>query len=154
MTAEKKDDFRVLVATDFSSCSKQALKKAADFFADRKTSIIVLHVLDQRFLEECISHKLAEEGNLKRQLFMETKRKLDELITEACINEHRLIPLVCEGIPYKEINRQAKIYDVDVIFMGSYGMAGDPEAIFFGGTTEKVLRFISRPVICIPPGET
>jgi hypothetical protein len=33
-------------------------------------------------------------------------------------------------------------------------MAGDSEAIFFGGTAEKVLRFISRPVLCVPPSES
>jgi nucleotide-binding universal stress UspA family protein len=28
------------------------------------------------------------------------------------------------------------------------------KAIFFGSTTERVLRFIKRPVLCIPPACT
>jgi len=45
----------------------------------------------------------------------------------------------------------AEKYDVDMVVMGSCGMVGDTEAIFFGGTTEKVFRFIARPVLCVPP---
>jgi len=38
-----------------------------------------------------------------------------------------------------------------MIIMGSKGKAEDMKTIFFGSTTEKVLRFITRPVLCVPP---
>jgi len=56
-----------------------------------------------------------------------------------------------KGFPHMEIARRAENFNVDMIVMGSCGMVGDTEAIFFGGTAEKVLRFISRPVLCVPP---
>ena len=37
-----------------------------------------------------------------------------------------------------------------MIIMGSKGDSYDMKAIFFGSTTERVLRFIKRPVLCIP----
>jgi len=51
----------------------------------------------------------------------------------------------------REINRKAVENDVEMIIMGSKGDSDDMKAIFFGSTTEKVLRFIKQPVLCIPP---
>ena len=59
--------------------------------------------------------------------------------------------IVCEGTPCMEINRKAVENDVEMIIMGSKGNSDDMKAIFFGSTTERVLRFIKRPVLCIPP---
>ena len=50
-----------------------------------------------------------------------------------------------------EINKKAIENNVDMIIIGSCGKTGDMEKIFFGSTTEKVLRFIARPVLCVPP---
>ena len=61
--------------------------------------------------------------------------------------------LICEGVPYLEINRQAVRNDVEMIVMGCRGNSGDMESIFFGSTTERVLRFIKRPVLCVPQEE-
>ena len=58
--------------------------------------------------------------------------------------------IVCEGIPCIEINKKAIQCDVDMIIMGSKGNSDDMKAIFFGSTTERVLRFIKRPVLCVP----
>lgn len=59
--------------------------------------------------------------------------------------------IVCEGVPFLEINRKAVENHAEMIVMGSRGKAGDINTIFFGSTTEKVLRFITRPVLCVPP---
>jgi nucleotide-binding universal stress UspA family protein len=58
---------------------------------------------------------------------------------------------VSEGVPYIEINRKAVENDVDMIIIGSCGNTGDMSQIFFGSTAEKVLRFITPPVLCVPP---
>ena len=49
-----------------------------------------------------------------------------------------------------EINKKAIEMNADMIVMGNRGNSGDMESIFFKSTAEKVLRFIKRPVICIP----
>jgi nucleotide-binding universal stress UspA family protein len=43
--------------------------------------------------------------------------------------------------------------DADMVVMGCSGNSGDMENIFFGSTTERVLRFIKRPVLCVPDSE-
>ena len=62
----------------------------------------------------------------------------------------RVQMMVSEGIPYLEINKKAVENNVNIIIVGSCGKTGDMSQIFFGGITEKVLRFITPPVLCVP----
>lgn len=57
---------------------------------------------------------------------------------------------ICEGTPFLEINKKAIEKDVDIVILGTQGTSGDMKQIFFGSTTERVLRFIKRPVLCVP----
>jgi nucleotide-binding universal stress UspA family protein len=61
--------------------------------------------------------------------------------------------LVCPGTPYLEINKKAIQHGVEMVVMGCSGNSGDMDNIFFGSTTERVLRFIKRPVLCVPENE-
>jgi len=67
------------------------------------------------------------------------------------LGKERVEMMVCEGVPFLEINKKAVENDADMIIIGSRGKTGDMSQIFFGSTAEKVLRFITRPVLCIPP---
>jgi len=58
--------------------------------------------------------------------------------------------IICEGIPFLEINKKAVEIGADMVIMGNRGNSGDMKTIFFGSTTERVLRFMSRPVLCVP----
>ena len=66
------------------------------------------------------------------------------------MDENNILMIVCEGTPCMEIKKKAVENDVEMIIMGSKGNSDDMKAIFFGSTTERVLRFIKRPVLCIP----
>lgn len=141
----------VLVAIDFSSCSRRALQKAKELLGDKTARIVALHVIDVNFVQECVQRSLDEEGAIKKRLFAHAKEKMRNFLHEEGFEGENVEPVVCTGTPFLEINKFADRYDADLIVMGSCGMVGDTEAIFFGGTTEKVLRFLSRPVLCIPP---
>ena len=142
---------QLLVAVDFSDCSRRALHKARELISDRPARLLVLHVIDQRFVQECIRHRIGAPEQIKKQLFIEAKSQLKKFLQEEGLEGGQVKTLVCEGVPHLEITRHAQKFKADLIVMGSCGMVGDPDAIFFGGTTEKVLRFISRPVLCVPP---
>jgi len=141
----------VLIAMDFSDCSQTALKKAREMINSSESRIVVLHVVDHDFIRMCLRHHLGEESQIKKELFLEAKTELHKLLRAAQMDTEDVKVVITEGVPYLEINRLAEEYDVDMIIMGSCGMVGDTNAVFFGSTTEKVLRFISRPVLCIPP---
>jgi len=141
----------VLVAVDFSHCSTLALRRAKSWTAMNGGKILVLHVIDQDFIRHCIHQHLGTEEEIKKKLFINSKNKLREFLSTEGMNEENIRMIVCEGIPCMEINRKAVENDVEMIIMGSKGNSDDMKAIFFGSTTERVLRFIKRPVLCIPP---
>jgi nucleotide-binding universal stress UspA family protein len=138
---------------DFSHCSRLALQKARSLLGKRPGRIVALHVIDQEFVEKCVRHNLGSEGDVKKELFLHAKTELQDLLREEGMDEEYVEALVCEGIPFLEINKKAVENKAEMIVMGSRGKMGDMETIFFGSTTEKVLRFITRPVLCVPPEE-
>jgi nucleotide-binding universal stress UspA family protein len=141
----------ILVALDFSECSKAAFRKACDMFHARIERIIALHVIDSEFVQRCVTHRLGEEQKIKKELFVEAKRRLRKFVEREKLNGVETEAVVSEGIPYLEINKKAHAFNVDLVIIGSCGRAADTERIFFGTTAEKVLRFITHPVLCIPP---
>ena len=141
----------VLIAVDFSDCSRTALKKACELINGSRKHVVVLHVIDHDFVEDCIRHHLGKKDQIKKELFLEAKIKLRKFLEQEAIGLSNIETIVVEGIPYLEINRVAEKYDVDMVIIGSCGMVGNTSAVFFGSTTEKVLRFIARPVLCVPP---
>jgi len=141
----------ILVAVDFSDCSRLALRKAMLLLNAKPGRIIALHVIDHDFIAACLGLNIATRDHLNKQMFMNAKHRLKTFIQEEAVERINVEPVICEGIPYREINRKAEKYNAEMIVMGSCGMACDPNAIFFGGTTEKALRFICRPILCIPP---
>ncbi len=142
----------VLVAVDFSQCCRLALKTVRDLLGDKGARFILLHVIDSNFIQQCTRHRLEDEGEVKKKLFLQAKAWLDEFVKEERLDGERLKRIVSEGVPFLEINRQAVENDADMIVVGACGKAmGDMDTIFFGSTAEKVLRFVTRPVLCVPP---
>lgn len=141
----------VLVAVDFSHCSRLALRRAKSWAAINQGNILFLHVIDQDFIKQCIHQHLGTEEEIKKKIFIHSKNKLCEFLREEKMDENTVRKIVCEGTPCMEINRKAVENDVEMIIMGSKGNSDEMKAIFFGSTTERVLRFIKRPVLCIPP---
>ena len=140
----------IMVAIDFSSYSAVALRKARSMVREKSDRILALHVVDQDFVKDCVLNALGEEKNIKQKLIHNAKEKLKTFLNKEGIVGESVDKLVCEGVPYLEINRQAVLNDIDMIVMGSRGNSGDMNSIFFGSTTERVLRFIKRPVLCVP----
>lgn len=151
MNPGHKTKFRMLVAVDFSDCCLYALRTAVKFFDCRPLEIALLHVIDERMIHACTQYCVDNESNIKERLFKEAREKLEVLIEEEKLKAFSLHKIICKGLPYKEINRQAEKFESDLVVIGSRGMAGDLDAVFFGGTAERVMRFISRPVFCFPP---
>jgi len=141
----------ILVAVDFSPCSRLAFQRALALLPHEGGRIVLLHVIDRDFVDHCIEHHLGEKGEIKKSLFLEAKKRLHNLLHKENLDGTRAEAKVCEGVPFLEINRQAVEVGADLTVIGTCGRSGDMHHIFFGSTAEKVLRFITRPVLCVPP---
>ena len=140
----------VLVAVDFSPCSVVALRRAKSIMGQKPGRILVLHVIDQDFVVRCIHNRLGTEEHIKKTLYLHAKGKLQNLLRKEGMDGEGIEELICEGTPFIEINKRAVESGADMVVMGNRGNSGDMETIFFGSTTERVLRFMKRPVLCVP----
>ncbi|MDL1972551.1 MAG: universal stress protein [Deltaproteobacteria bacterium] len=139
----------ILVPTDFSECSKAALKYAFHL-ADRfDAEVIVLHVIDQGLMNDLEEVSSISNKEIRENIWMIHERELKKFLGEGI---HQVKYLIAEGIPFQEIVKKAKELAVDLIVMGGYGRLGqrDLERIFFGSTAEKVVRLLPCPVLCVP----
>lgn len=154
MSEEKKWDQEAsifLVAVDFSHCSRLALRKAKDLQEQGGGRIVAIHVIDHNFVEQCIRDRLGKKGEIRKKLFIGAKSRLHEFVRKEGLEDGEVEKVVCEGTPCIEINKKAVEVDAEMIIIGSQGKSEDMKSIFFGSTAERVLRFIAKPILCIPP---
>jgi nucleotide-binding universal stress UspA family protein len=65
-------------------------------------------------------------------------------------SESRLTCAIAQGDPAGEIERAARRIKADLIVLGTEGLSG-ARKLFFGSTTERVLRQAKVPVLAVPP---
>ena len=90
----------------------------------------------------------------RRRFVERTKVELASFVKQAARSDPRrqddVASVVSVGNPGDEILRQARKRRSDLVVMGSHGLSGIPK-VFFGSTTEQVLRSANVPVLAIPP---
>ena len=142
--------YKVLVAVDFSPYSAHALRMAKSIMGRMPDQILVLHVIDTKFIEKILINEIGTKEQIKKALFLHAKKNMQKLLLAEGMEKFSAKTIICEGIPFLEINKKAAENEVDMVIMGNRGNSGDMETIFFGSTTERVLRFMKRPVLCVP----
>ena len=141
----------ILVPTDFRSGSRLAVERALRSLGPDGGSICVLHVLDQRLIEQTVDlvpH--TSEAALRTQLERQARERYAELVAGLTADRVELIPLIVEGRPFLKITQLARDLDVDMIVMTVHRGATQVEQFLFGSTAERVLRLAPCPVLVVP----
>lgn len=129
----------VLVLTDFSLDSQEAVRAAADFAARYEATLTVLHVIpDQTSLSFVMSD--SEYHSLEKRMEEHTARAFLDL--EAAVPELAGVShtrLTAKGIPYISCLEEIESHKYDVVFIGSHGTS-NLRHMFMGSTAQKVLR--------------
>jgi nucleotide-binding universal stress UspA family protein len=140
----------VLCPVDFSDNSRGALRYAA-LIASRLGARLTLIAVNDPLLVEA-----SQLGVAPDHLVDDTVREIDRFCQRtlegqlAAIGDVRLE--VAAGKPADEILRLARDRTADLIVMGSHGSTGFRK-LFFGSTTERVLRETTVPVLVTPSGD-
>lgn len=129
----------VLVLTDFSKDSDEALLDAVKFAEKFGSKLTILHVVqDETNLSFVLSN--SEYHNLEKklekhaqQMFEALEEKIPGLKNVQHANKIR------KGIPYINSLYEIETGNYDVVFMGTRGRS-NLKHIFVGSTAEKVLR--------------
>jgi nucleotide-binding universal stress UspA family protein len=132
----------ILVATDFSECSLNALHYAAIIAEKAKAHISLLHVCKP-------FAKSLYYPDTKAQEKKESEKKLKDLASKYEKKlKGRINTIVREGKVYKEIVSQAKYIDAYIIVVGAHGISGFEE-YFMGSNAYKVVNTAPCPTLTI-----
>ncbi|WP_248724270.1 universal stress protein [Seonamhaeicola sp. ML3] len=143
---------KILVPTDFSEQSENALKVAAQLAKTYNAEIYLLHML------ELPLHKvdpLNSYNDLPEAVFFMklAHQKFEKLLDKAYLKGLTIHELVDFHEIFKGIFQTCKKHDIDLIVMGSHGISGFRE-LLIGSNTEKVVRTSEVPVLVIKKEHT
>ncbi|MBI2967309.1 MAG: universal stress protein [Bacteroidetes bacterium] len=135
----------IIVPTDFSDCSLNALV-AASFIA-RKTgaTIHLTHIYERPVygFVDLFYDNVAEEKILEQ-----IDRKILQLMKTEYLRGIKLKKLLLTDIELEDLTRDKRVRNADLSVMGSHGVSGIKE-LMVGSNTEKIVRFSDIPVLVI-----
>ena len=146
---------RILCPVDFSDSSLHALKYAISMAQEADGELTVLHVVAHEFENAADLASLGSDagvtvGSFVKQREEALRRRLHEAVagaTEFCSMQS----LMTHGKPWREVLRIAAERQSDLIVMGVQGR-GAADLLFFGSTTQHVVRDASCPVLTLRRG--
>jgi nucleotide-binding universal stress UspA family protein len=136
----------VLCPIDFSDSSRGALRYAAAITAHFGARLTLLAVNDPLLQE---ADEIAGVAHLTDDTMRDMERFVDETFASRPHGVAEMHLEVTTGKPAPEILRVSREKACDVIVMSSHGLTGFRK-LFFGSTTERVLRETSVPVLVTP----
>jgi nucleotide-binding universal stress UspA family protein len=140
----------IICPTDFSDASRSALQYGA-VIAEHVGSRLVIMAVEDPLLTEAVDLGTGSVWDPE-----DTKREL-AVFAEHALAKHQLRPATLEfevavGKPANEILRVARERKADLLVMSTHGLTG-MRKLFFGSTTERVLRETTVPVLATPASE-
>jgi nucleotide-binding universal stress UspA family protein len=138
----------ILCAIDFSEASTGALRYAAAVAVHFATRLIVLTVEDPLVTEA------VDLGTGTVWSPEDCRQEMEEFVGRIFGSESSMLSMmeyeVAVGRPSAEILRVARERSCELIVMSTHGLTG-MRKLFFGSTTERVLRETAKPVLVTPP---
>lgn len=142
---------RILVPVDFSDPSLRALDYAIEFSRQRKSQLIVLHVV------EPVYYPMAGEmygvgldlGNVYEEIERAARAQLSRLAGTLRARRVAVRTLLSLGTAHQVIVESAKKLKADLIIMSTHGRTGLSH-VLMGSVAERVVRTAACPVLTVP----
>jgi nucleotide-binding universal stress UspA family protein len=133
---------RILVTTDFSEGTADALAYAFSVAQENESQITLLHVV----------HDVAADvsGKYRDSLIQGVRTQLDDLVPAEATPWCDVNTEVETGVPYRIILRAIEDQKIDLLVMNIHGK-GMLDRALLGSTAERVVRVAPCPVMLIPP---
>jgi nucleotide-binding universal stress UspA family protein len=133
---------RILVTTDFSDGTADALTYAFSVAQENESEISLLHVL----------HDVTADvsGKYRESLLQGLQKQLDDLVPPEARTWCDVNTIVETGVPYRIILRMLEGERIDLLVMNIHGK-GMLDRALLGSTAERVVRVAPCPVMLIPP---
>lgn len=143
----------ILLPTDFSENSKNAINYALEFFKYQKVQFHFMHAYRNEFYDhdELVSRDVFDD--VLEKVKTDSKNNLEKLLKE--VNEIAPNPrytyhsISANNSLVEEANEIADKHNIDLIVMGTKGKSNERH-IIFGSQTFQVLKYVDCPVLAIP----
>jgi universal stress protein E len=134
---------RILVGIDFSNASSRALREAVRLASYNATPLLVLHVVDQRVLENLEDEVVVD----KNRTLADAKSRLADFIAEHGAGYEGTELQVVLGHPFMEFVRTINDQKIDLLVLGSQGTHDHPNRL--GALASKCLRKAATPLLVV-----
>lgn len=136
----------ILLPTDGSSGTVDALEHAITIADDQDARIHTLYVIDRRVY-------LAADEDVKDEIRRSFEEEGERALEDARVRIEdagvEVKPERREGIPNKTITEYAETEGIDLVVMGTHGQTGPERVANLGSTTERVVKNADVPVLVV-----
>ena len=136
----------ILLPTDGSSGTVDAMEHALTVAADQDARIHVLYVVDRRLYTAADA---ANKDEIRQSLEEEAEVSLDDARVRIEDEGIECVTTSIEGIPHREITDYADAEGIDLVVMGTHGKTGAERVANLGSTTERVVQRADVPVLVV-----
>ena len=147
----------ILVTTDFSETSKQALPIAAELAKAFWARITVLHVFEEDLvavypmIAGYMQPEVIESGRYREEARRRAEEALQAVAADLRKKKIEVDAMVRGGAkPFVEIVRTARELPADLIVLATHGRTG-LKHVLIGSTAERVVRKAHCPVLTVKP---
>ncbi len=137
----------ILVPTDFSDNSLQALELAQYIALPNKAALHVLHVIEPTAFNGTLKNRFHEE-KFEHYKLLGAEEELRRFTKKIQPQELRIFEAIDRGKAYEQILSYSIKNHIDLIVIASHGWTGLSHLIT-GNVANKVMRFSEVPVICV-----
>ena len=139
----------ILVPTDFSMPSEEAVDYAAAVAARFDAAVHLIHVLhDPVAVQGAWEFYVPETPQVRERRHQDAKEHLWRIASPHVNAGVRITTEVRFGLPTDEIVAAAIAYGSDLIVMGTHGRTGLPH-LLLGSIAERVIRLAPCPVLAV-----
>jgi nucleotide-binding universal stress UspA family protein len=141
---------RILIPTDFSAASDEALQYGKMLGERLGASLHVLHVIEEPEMAGAWGSEsyIAELPRMREAAQRAAEERLSHIFTGAESGRLQVSTEIADGRAAPTIVEVARRRHVDLIVMGTHGRSGVAH-LLLGSVTEKVLRTASCPVLAV-----
>jgi len=143
---------KILVATDFSEQSDDALRRAMEMARKFEADIYLLHVMEPFMLYDTDSMLAMPVEDLSEVRRKGAHERLEKQVDKVR-NGVTIYPKIIEDMasPASAICDQAKEIQADMIVIGRHGKEGFLEHLLIGSTAERIVRHAPCTVVVARP---
>jgi nucleotide-binding universal stress UspA family protein len=140
----------ILVPTDGSAGTDDALTHALEVAAGRGARLHALSVVDRRVY---LSADRDQQDAIIESLTESAEEAVAAVRDRAADAGLETTTTVRDGVPHSEILRYADEEDVDLIVIGTHGRTGKDKLVNMGSVTERVVENATLPVLVVHIGD-